>query len=222
MDRITDAFVWPVREPNAVPKLLIIGLIFLIPIVGWINALGWMLTGIDQLRAGDERLPPANFSYLGRGARLFVVNVVYILAIAVLAAIFYFPAVTIFNSQSSRPINGWLFSLGLLLSLLAFSVATLGSLAVTFATPAIVLATDHGGIAGGLRVAQVVHRIRESPMNTLIAGLMLVAASFVGQLGVILCGVGIIFTSAYAFAMQAWIVRSYELGAAAPARVKEG
>ena len=221
MDRITDAFAWPVRDPQWLQKLLIIGLIFLIPIVGWINALGWMLTGIERLRAGDEKLPPASFSYLGKGIRLFVVNVVYALAVVVLAAIFYFPAVIMFNSQSTGPINGWLFSLGVLLSLLAFSATTLGSLAFTFATPAIVLATDRDGIAGGLRVAQIVHRIRESPMNTLIAGLMLIAASFIGQLGVIVCGVGVIFTSAYAFAMQAWIVRSFELGAAAPASVKE-
>jgi hypothetical protein len=45
---------------------------------------------------------------------------------------------------------------------------------------------------------------------------MLIAAGFVGSLGLIACGIGVVFTTAYALAMQAWIVRSYELGAAAP------
>jgi uncharacterized membrane protein YvlD (DUF360 family) len=53
-------------------------------------------------------------------------------------------------------------------------------------------------------------------MNTLIAGLMLIAASFVSSLGVIACGIGAVFTAAYALAMQAWIIRSFELGSTAP------
>src|SRR5207302_10298872 len=86
MDRITDAVVWPVRDPEWPAKIGIIGLTLLLPIVGSINGFGWMLAGLDGLRAGEERLPPANLSYLGRGFRLFVVNFVYYFAISVVAA----------------------------------------------------------------------------------------------------------------------------------------
>src|SRR2546428_11736262 len=89
MDRITDAFLWPFRDPGWPAKIGIIGLILLIPIVGSINGLGWMLAALDGLRAGGERLPPANLSYLGRGFRLFVVNFVYYFAIFVVAAAVY-------------------------------------------------------------------------------------------------------------------------------------
>jgi hypothetical protein len=58
----------------------------------------------------------------------------------------------------------------------------------------------------------VLKRGRENPINTLIAGLMLIAASFVGSLGLIACGIGILVTNAYAVAMQAWIIRSFEIG----------
>jgi hypothetical protein len=61
-----------------------------------------------------------------------------------------------------------------------------------------------------------VRRARASITNTLIAGLMLIAASFIGSLGSLACVVGIIFTLAYSLAVQAWIIRSFELGAAAP------
>ena len=215
MDRITDAFTWPARDPQWLTKILIIGLILLIPIAGAINGIGWMLATLDRLRAGDEALAPANLSYIGRGFRLFVVNLVYGLAIVLVAAAIYVPALLIASSQSQGSANPTLVSLAIVLSLLAFSVATLGTLALNFALPSIVLATDRDGIRGGLRVSAVLRRSRINVANTLIAGLMLIAAGFVGSLGIVLCGIGVLFTLAYALAMQAWIIRCFELGTAA-------
>jgi hypothetical protein len=215
VDRITEAFTWPARDPEWPVKILIVGLILLIPIVGAINGIGWMLATLDRLRAGEQALAPANFSYLGRGIRLFVVNVAYGLAIVVVAAAIYVPALLIAAGQSQGSANAALVSLAIVLSLLAFSVATLGTLALNFALPSIVLATDRGGIAGGLRVSAVLRRSRVNVANTLIAGLMLIAAGFVGSLGIVVCGIGVLFTSAYALAMQAWIINSFELGSGA-------
>ena len=216
MERITDAFIWPVRDPLWLKKVAVMALILLIPIAGQINALGWMLAALDRLRAGDRSLPPANLSYLGRGIRLFAVQLVYGLGLVLLVAVFYVPAVLVYLRAGHGPANLGLISLGLLLNLLSFSAGTLGGLALNFLTPAIVLATDGGGIAGGLRISHVLRQARLSVTNTLIAGLMLIAAGFLGSLGVIACGVGVVLTLAYSLAIQAWIVRSYELGAVAP------
>jgi hypothetical protein len=215
VDRITDAFAWPLKDPDWLTKLLIVALILLIPIVGAINGLGWMLACLERLRAGEERLAPANLRYIGRGFPLFVVNFVYILGVAVVAGLIYVPALIVAANQSEGQANPALLSLAVLLSLLAFSVATLGSLALDFAMPSIVLATDRGRIPGGLRVNAVLRTARANISNTLIAGLMLIAASFVGSLGLVGCGVGILFSTAYALAMQAWIVRSFEIGSPA-------
>jgi hypothetical protein len=215
VERVTEAFAWPSRDHEWLTKILIIGLILLIPIAGAINGLGWMLATLDRLRAGEEALAPANLSYIGRGLRLFVVNLFYGLAVVLVAAAIYVPALLIAASQSQGSANPALVSVAILLSLLAFSVATLGTLALNFALPSIVLATDREGIPGGLRVSAVLRRSRINVANTLIAGLMLIAAGFVGSLGVVLCGIGVLFTSAYALAMQAWIIRSFELGTAA-------
>jgi len=215
VDRITDAFAWPLKDPDWLTKLLIVALILLIPIVGAINGLGWMLACLERLRAGEERLAPANLRYIGRGFPLFVVNFVYILGVAVVAGLIYVPVVIVAANQSEGQANPALLSLAVLLSLLAFSVATLGSLALDFAMPSIVLATDRGRIPGGLQVNAVLRTARANISNTLIAGLMLIAASFVGSLGLVACGVGILFSTAYALAMQAWIVRSFEIGSTA-------
>jgi hypothetical protein len=224
MDRIGDAFVWPFRDPDWLGKIAIMGLILLIPIVGGINGLGWMLATLDRLRAGEQRLPPANFDYLGRGFQLFLCYLVYYLALGVLGLLFYAPGVLILSVQGQHDANVFLVGLGIVLLLLALSVVTLGALALVFAMPAIVLAVDRGGIAAGLHAGQVVARMRASLINTLIAGLMLIAAGLVGQLGSVACFIGVVFTSAYALAMQAWIIRSYEedadvgRAAAAPGR----
>src|SRR5882762_4609482 len=92
MDRIADAFVSPFRDPEWVNKILIMGLILLIPIVGAINGLGWMLASLDRLRAGEERLAPANLTHLGRGIRLFAVEVIYVIGITVIALLVFVPA----------------------------------------------------------------------------------------------------------------------------------
>ena len=210
MERIGDAFVWPFRDPDWLGKIAVIGLILLIPIVGGINGLGWMLASIDRLRAGDQRLPPANFDYLGRGVQLFVVYLVYYLALAAIGLALYLPAIVILSAQGHGSPNALLVVLGLALLGLTVGIVTVGALALTFAMPAIVLAVDRAGIAEGLRVDRIAARARASLINTLIAGLMLVAAGLVGQLGSVLCLVGVAFTSAYTLAMQAWIIRSYE------------
>jgi hypothetical protein len=220
MERVGEAFVWPFRDANWPEKILVMGLILLIPIVGGITGLGWMLAALDRLRAGDEKLPPANFDHVGRGFSLFVVYLVYVLAIIVLAAIVYVPAILLLTAAGRESGSGVEAAAGVALSLLTVSVVTIAGLAFTFAGPAITLATDRGGIAGGLNLGQVAAMVRVSPTNTLIAGLMLIAAGFVGQLGSVVCLVGVVFTVAYSFAMQAWVIRGFEAGLGAPARTQ--
>ena len=216
MDRITDAFVWPVRDRRWARKVAIIGLLLIVPILGAINGLGWMLATLDGLRAGDANLAPASFRFLGRGFELFVVNLVYVAVIVLVVGVVFVPTLALSNAQGSGPASTGLVALAVLLNVAVFGVGTLASLAFYFALPAIILGADRGGIAGGLNVVAVYRRMRLSPINTLIAGLMLIAVGFVSQLGVAACIVGVLFTSAYGLAMQAWIVRSYELGVAEP------
>jgi hypothetical protein len=212
VDRVTEAFTWPFRDPEWVPKLLIIALTLVIPIIGSINGLGWMLASLDRLRAGEERLAPANLSYIGRGARLFAVEVIYALVIVFIALVIFLPALALSVNQGQGSANGSLIALAVLLNLVGFSVITVLTLALTFLMPAIVLATDRAGIGAGIDLRAVVQRSRLNLNHTLIAGLMLIAAGFVGSIGSVVCGVGFFVTSAYALAMQAWIIRSFEQG----------
>src|SRR5260370_691939 len=129
MERITQAFVWPSRRPDWRSEVAIMGLILLIPIVGGINGLGWMLAAIHRLRAGEEKLPPANFDYLGPGFRLFVVYLVYYLALAVVGLVVYVPAILMLSQQGHDSPNPGLTGVRVRLPLLTLSIASVGSLA---------------------------------------------------------------------------------------------
>ena len=210
MERVGDAFVWPFRDSEWFEKILIIGLIGLIPIVGGINAAGWMMATIRKLRAGEERLAPANFDYLWPGLQLVVVMLVYYLVIFAVAGVFFWPAVLLLSSQANAHGSSWLVLLGLALLLLAFGLLLLGSLAAYTILPAVTLGVLDGGIGGGFALPTILRRIRLRPVNTVLAGLMLLAAGFIGGLGIYVFYVGLVITHPYSLAMEAWIIRSFE------------
>jgi Protein of unknown function (DUF4013) len=219
LNRVGDAFVWPFRDPQWVEKIVVIGLIGLIPIIGAMNNLGWMLAALHRLRDGDEQLPPANFDNLGRGFELFVVFLVYGIVIVAVTSALFVPAVILLSTQNGDKGNTLLAVIGVLLLLVSFAVAVAAFLLSYAVRPGIVLAFDQRGFAGGFDIRAVLGRVGAAPADAVIAGLMLLAAGFIGGLGAaVLCVIGSVFTVPYSLAMEAWIVRSYEIGS----KPKEG
>src|SRR5215831_16992538 len=78
------------------------GLISLIPIVGLMVLYGWLLTAVDNLRAGRQVVPPAGFAYLSRGIGLFVVYLVYALALIVVFMVFLVLGLSLILSTDGR------------------------------------------------------------------------------------------------------------------------
>jgi hypothetical protein len=77
--------LWFTSTPDWLARVLVTGLIALIPIAGAINLLGWTLAATDMVRGGWKELPPAGFQHLQRGVAPFVVGLVYGLGFAVVA-----------------------------------------------------------------------------------------------------------------------------------------
>lgn len=69
--------LWFTTTPDWFSRVLVTGLIGLIPIVGVINMYGWALTATDMVRNRWRELPPAGFQYLERGVPPFLVGLVY-------------------------------------------------------------------------------------------------------------------------------------------------
>jgi hypothetical protein len=212
VNELSDSIAWPSRDPEWVSKVLLNGLILLIPIVGQLVVLGWMLAALDNLRAGRQQLPPAGFSYIGRGVNLFVVFLVYGLVIAVVVAVLVGAGFAIAVSGSAG-----VTALGVVLTLLGYGVILLAYLGLALLSPAIILATERGGIAGGLNVPAVIRFVSADIETSLRVGLFALVSYVIGSVGAIACGIGQLFTTPYGYAVLAGVVHYYERNAGARA-----
>src|SRR5215469_14331094 len=86
MNSAGDAFAFPFRSPDWLGTMVLQALILIIPIIGQIALLGWLLATVDNLRAGRQQLAPAGF-YLGRGIALFGVELIYGIALFIIPGI---------------------------------------------------------------------------------------------------------------------------------------
>jgi hypothetical protein len=68
---------WFISAPDWAGTVAIMGLIGLIPFVGSMNINGYAIVTARNIRAGYRVLPPANFSYLGLGAPVFVLTLAW-------------------------------------------------------------------------------------------------------------------------------------------------
>ena len=212
MDELSDSIAWPSRDPEWVTKVLLIGLIGLIPIVGQMNLYGWMLSALDNLRAGRPQLPPAGFHYIGRGVNLFVVWLVYGLVLGAVVSVLF-----VLGFGISLGTDGRGSAIGVPVFLLAYALLILGVLAYYLVTPVIIVATERGGIGGGLNVPSVIDMIRLDVNIVLNHGLFALVAYLIGGIGAIFCLIGQIFTQPYGFAVLAGIVHHYERAIGPPA-----
>ena len=182
MTSVGDSFSWPFQDSAWFSKMVVQGLIFIIPIVGWIALTGWLALTIDTYRAGRRELPPAGF-HLERGIPLFVVLLVYVAA----------------GAGHNGAISGLAGLINLALTLL-----------FAFLAPSIIVHTYRGGISGGFEVNAIWQTATANPSNTIVAGLLVYVARLIGGLGFLLCCVGALFTIPYSVAITAGIVTWYE------------
>ena len=201
MTSVGDGFSWPFQDPQWASKILVQGLIALIPIVGWIALAGWLVLAIDNYRTGRRELPPYGF-HLERGIVLFLVYLVY-------GIVFAIPGGIIQAAGASNDSAG-LQGLGNLISFLL-------SILLAFLAPSIILHTYRSGFSGGFDVAGIWQMATANMTNTIIAGLLIWVASLIGVFGIILCCIGIIFTIPYSAAIIAGIVTWYEQVTSGPA-----
>jgi Protein of unknown function (DUF4013) len=202
---LSDSIAWPSRDPEWVSKILLTGLILIIPIVGQLVLVGWMLAALDNLRAGRPVLPPAGFSYISRGLNLFAVYIVYGLALVAVFGVLFGSGIAIASNA-----RGGAGVLGVLLILLAYAVLLVAGLGLSLLTPVVIVATERGGIASGLNVVRIVDMVRADLEEALRAGLFALVASLIGGIGAIACLIGQYFTTPYGYAVLAGVVHHYE------------
>lgn len=193
------AFTFPTQDEEWIKKLVITAVILLIPIVGPIAGMGWMIEIARRVIRGDEQPLPdwSDFGgMLGDGFKLFVVSLVYSLPIIIISL----PAAFLGSSSDSDTAVAIASTLSICLGCLSFFYG----LALALIIPASVgeLAAS-GDLGAALNPGKLIARIRSAPSAYLIALVGGILASMLAGLGVILCVVGVLFTSAWAYASLA-------------------
>jgi len=162
---------WFTTTPEWFARVLITGLIGLIPIVGAINLLGWTLTATDMVRRGWKELPPAGFQYLERGIAPFVVGLVYgVVLFLVVGILAVFTLVFATTGRTHVVIAIW-FALVILLVVIAWWLISLYLLA------AVLMASDRLGIAKAIDPARLFALARTNHDISLHVALVYLAAS---------------------------------------------
>lgn len=209
-----DAFSWASHDPNWISKVLLMGLIGLIPIVGALQLAGWTLAALDNLRAGRHEVPPAGFRYASRGVWLFLAGLIYAV---VLAIVFYGGFFAVFfaavppsprapNADGSSPAPFLFFPL-MFGYMGFFGLVFLG---IFLLVPLIIEFTDRRGLGGAFNVAGFIRAIRANPKESFAAGGLALITYFISGIGSYLCYVGIIFTMPYSLTVLAGVLHWYE------------
>jgi len=208
---VGDGFAWAFRDPAWPGKMLVQGLIAIIPIVGWIAMTGWLMMAFENARSGRNELPAAGF-HLERGIAMFGVFLIYGIVLNV-PSIILLTAGGIASAHSQS-----IFNAGSPLSSLGYLLSTAASLFFRFLSPSLIVNTYLGGFSGGMDVMRVWRVAVANVGNSVIAGLVILVASFIGGIGFACC-IGFIFTIPYenviTAAAAAWFEK--EQGALAPA-----
>jgi hypothetical protein len=144
VDGPLDLF-WFTSTPDWFQRVIVTGLIGLIPIIGSINMLGWTLTATDMVRGGWKELPPAGFQHLERGVAPFVVSLVYGLVLSVVFVILAVLAVA-FGVSGRTP----LVVIGIALGLLGLLLLLAWWLAALYIFAALLIGSDRLGIVHAL------------------------------------------------------------------------
>jgi MFS family permease len=162
---------WFTTTPEWFTRVIVTGLIGLIPIVGAINLLGWTLTATDMVRRGWKELPPAGFQYLERGIAPFVVGLVYAVALFLVLGVLVFMTVLLATSGRGHAVLAIGVALLIFLLLLAWWLVSLYLLA------AVLLASDRLGIARAVDPTRLFTLARANHEISLHVGLIYAAAT---------------------------------------------
>lgn len=162
-------------------RILVTGLIALIPIVGSINALGWTLAATDMIRQRWKELPPAGFHYLERGVPPFVISFVYgLVVLVVVVAVAVAGLFAIFAKQ-------WWPVVGAVLLVLASILLVAWWLVSLFLTAAILIGSDRLGLGRAFNPAVLIRLARQNfDASIHVALIYLLGGLAIGTVGLVI------------------------------------
>jgi hypothetical protein len=209
---IGRAFGFVTKDESWISKVLIGGLVALIPVVGTFVVSGYSYRVAKNVAGNSERPLPewGEFGdFLTRGFLAWVIQLVYLLPVIILYFIVILitvGAAAVTTDAEGQGGQGALIALCLFPLLLILALACgLGALTGI----ARYLATDEFGQA--FKFGEVLANLRANLGTYAMVILIAILAGLVASVGIIACGVGVLFTSFYAY-----LVIGHAIGQALP------
>jgi hypothetical protein len=190
------------EDEQWISKVLIGGLILLIPIVGQIALLGYMIETAQNVTRGREKPLPEWGEFGSKmllGFHAFLISLVYSLPVVLLVFIFVCFIVAMSAGAEGREeelaggIAAAMFCLIPLLVLLGLLIQV-----ATFAGWVRYI-RNGADLGSAFAVGPVWEMLRDAPGTWVITFLVYLLFSLLGSLGSVACGVGALFTTMYAF-----------------------
>jgi hypothetical protein len=202
---IAYAFSFPFKDENWIKKLLIFGVITLIPIVGWLVLLGFMADVVRRTLNDDPILmPDLDFGrQLSTGFRLFVVSLIYSLPAIILMGLAYIPPMIAAGMKGDN--TEMITAIMSFFMVCCMGIVFLYIIFIGFLIPiALVKSILEGTIGAGLKFGEIFAVLKAGFLNYLIVLLVTgIGSSILNSIGSMVCGVGVLFTLPYSVAMQA-------------------
>nr|PZN26697.1 MAG: hypothetical protein DIU80_12990 [Chloroflexota bacterium] len=208
---IGRAFGFVTKDESWITKVLIGGLVSFIPFIGQFTVMGYGYRVAKNVAAGSERPLPewGEFGdFLTRGFLAWVIQLVYLIPLLLLYFIFMFATVGTAMLSDSEGASGPGALIGLCLMPLLFIVALVCGVA-SLGGVARYLATDE--FSQAFRFGEVFANLRANLGTYVMVILIAILAGLAASIGLIACGIGVLFTSFYA-----QLVFGHALGQALP------
>jgi hypothetical protein len=194
---IGRAIQYWMKDPKWITKVLIGGLLSIIPIVGQLIVGGYYIRTVQQIQGGNDSGLPEWGQWgddLVRGLKLFGIVIVWL--IPLIAISICVAALSVIDETA----GGFA---GLLLNCLGFIYIV----AFYFIFPILIgrfAATEQ--FSEGFQFGPIINDAQKIPSQLLIFLVMWFVVSFVAGFGIILCGIGILFTSFIAYLISGHLV----------------
>jgi hypothetical protein len=194
---IGSSFTYMFEDENWIKKIVIGGIVAIIPIVNF-AAFGYLIQVIRNIRDGHPTPLPEwdQFgAYFMDGLWIFLIVLVYLIPVILLSCIQGVGTAALANNQN-QDAQG---AVGIL-SFCFSCLIGLWSLVVAILIPAVMIRyAEVGEFMAGFRFGEIFSVITANVGSYVIVLLLMWVASFVGQLGIILCVIGVIFTSFWSY-----------------------
>jgi hypothetical protein len=196
------AFSLPFKDPNWFKKMIINGLVMLIPIIGSICLFGWGIEIARRIIKGEpsDTLPELDFGgQLATGFKAWVIGLVY----AIPLIIFSIPMQVIPLLGDALGLDADTLSYAVIgISVCCGGLSLIYGILMGFMLPAAIgKYLDTGQLGAAFRVGEIFTIVKSAPVAFLLVILGSIIASFVSSLGTIACIVGILITAPYAMAI---------------------